>query len=99
MKGSTFGKLSILAAVTVGVVHGAAAQTQDVRKDATEATKQANSVLLKQLPFNDTSDFDAANKGFIAALPTELIKGSAGNAIWNPQQYSFIKDATAPDTV
>ena len=99
MEGSVLAKLSILAVVTAGLVHGVAAQTQDVRKDATDATKQANSALLRQLPFNDTSDFDAANKGFIAALPSEFIKGSAGNAIWNPQQYSFIKDATAPDTV
>ncbi|MEY9512576.1 MBL fold metallo-hydrolase [Bradyrhizobium elkanii] len=70
-----------------------------MRKGAADATKQANSVLLKQLPFSDTSDFDAANKGFMAALPSETIKGSAGNAIWNPQQYGFISDATAPDTV
>lgn len=85
--------------VIVGVFWTAAAQSQDVRKDATDATKQANSALLKQLPFSDASDFDAANKGFIAPLPSEIIKGSSGNVIWNPEQYSFIKGAAAPDTV
>lgn len=94
-----FARLSIIGIVTASLAHAAAAQTQELRKDATDATKQANSALLRQLPFSDNSDFDAANKGFVAALPTEMIKGSAGNAIWNPQQYGFIKDATAPDTV
>ncbi|WP_249167540.1 alkyl/aryl-sulfatase [Bradyrhizobium elkanii] len=96
---SVFAKASILGVVSAGLIGTAAAQTQDLRKGAADATKQANSVLLKQLPFSDTSDFDAANKGFMAALPSETIKGSAGNAIWNPQQYGFISDATAPDTV
>lgn len=95
----SFATLSILGIVTAGLVHAAVAQTQDPRKDAADATKQANSALLKQLPFHDTSDFDAAKKGFIAPLPSEIIKGSAGNTVWNPQQYSFIKEETAPDTV
>jgi alkyl sulfatase BDS1-like metallo-beta-lactamase superfamily hydrolase len=99
MKSSSFIKLSIIGILAVGFGHSAAAQAQDLRNNATDATKQANSVLLTQLPFNDTSDFDAAHKGFIAPLPSEVIKGRAGNEIWNPQQYSFIKDANAPDTV
>jgi alkyl sulfatase BDS1-like metallo-beta-lactamase superfamily hydrolase len=85
--------------MTAALIHAAPAQSQDARNDATDATKQANSALLRQLPFNDNSDFDDANKGFIAAPPAEAIKGSSGNLIWNPQQYGFIKDATAPDTV
>ncbi len=71
-----------------------------MRNDATDATKAANNKLLNELPFDNTSDFDDAHKGFIAPLPTELIKGQAGNLIWNPQQYGFItEDAAAPDTV
>ncbi len=75
------------------------AQAQDVRKDATSATKAENNKLLKQLPFSDTRDFDNARKGRIASLPQELIKGADGNTIWNPAQYSFISDKAAPDTV
>ncbi len=72
----------------------------DSRKNATDATKAANAKLLTVLPFADNSDFENAKKGFIAPLPTELIKGQAGNLVWNPQQYSFIKEgAPAPDTV
>jgi alkyl sulfatase BDS1-like metallo-beta-lactamase superfamily hydrolase len=91
----------LLAALVAGsVVWAAAAQDSDPRKDATGATKRANSALLSQLPFNDTSDFNDAHKGLIAALPSELIKGESGNPIWNPNQYSFINEkAKAPDTV
>jgi alkyl sulfatase BDS1-like metallo-beta-lactamase superfamily hydrolase len=99
MRRSASSKLSILGILTVGLISTAAAQNQDTRKDATDATKQANSALLRQLPFNDNSDFDAANRGFIAALPSDTIVGSAGNLIWNPQQYGFIREPTAPDTV
>ncbi|MGE3292412.1 MAG: alkyl/aryl-sulfatase [Geminicoccaceae bacterium] len=78
----------------------ALAQDQDARQDATEATKSANALLLDVLPFSDRSDFEDARRGLIAPLPAELIKGEAGNAIWNPQQYGFItEDAAAPDTV
>lgn len=76
------------------------APAQDMRKEATEATKAANQKLLNELPFSDTSDFDDAKRGLIAPLPPEVIQGQGGNPIWNPQQYSFITEgAAAPDTV
>ncbi len=89
--------LSIIALIASG---SSPAFSQEAQKDATDATKAANAQLLKELPFDDTSDFDDAKKGLIAPLPKEMIKGESGNAIWNPEQYSFIKpDAKAPDTV
>jgi alkyl sulfatase BDS1-like metallo-beta-lactamase superfamily hydrolase len=72
----------------------------DDRNDATSATKGANDALLNYLPFGDKQAFDDAHKGFIAALPEAVIKGQAGNAIWNPNQYDFIKEGeAAPDSV
>lgn len=69
-------------------------------KDATAATQQANNALFNQLPFSDKTDFTDAHKGFIAPLPQEVIKGEQGNVIWDPQQYSFIKEGDkAPDSV
>lgn len=69
-------------------------------KDATEATMKANDALLNQLPFSDKTDFTDAHKGFIAALPQEVIKGEQGNVVWNPKQYDFIKEGEkAPATV
>lgn len=74
-----------------------AAETQ---KDASAATQQANNALYSQLPFSDNTDFTNAHKGFIAPIPQEVIKGEQGNVIWDPQQYSFIKEGDkSPDTV
>jgi len=68
-------------------------------KPASEATKAANNALLKELPFNDKTSFELAHKGFIAPLPSAVIKGASGNVIWDPAKYSFIKEGEeAPDT-
>lgn len=73
---------------------------QEGAKDATAQTKSANDALYGQLPFTDKTDFINAHKGFIAPLPSELIKGKQGNVVWDPQQYAFIKEGEkAPDTV
>lgn len=74
--------------------------SEDMRNDAANATKASNGELMNVLPFDNTSDFDAAHKGLIEALPQDTIKSGAGNVIWNPQQYGFIKEGDkAPDSV
>ena len=76
------------------------AMAQENTKAATEHTKSANEALYNQLPFADATDFSNAHKGFIAALPSNVITGDKGNVVWDPQQYDFIKEgAKAPDTV
>lgn len=93
-----FAQLVLAGLITSLSVPGFAAD--DLRKDAATATQAANDQLLKQLPFADKTDFENANKGFIAALPPEPIKGEAGNLIWDPQKYGFIKEGEkAPATV
>lgn len=92
--------LSILGIVGAGLAYPAFSQSQDLRKDATTATKEANAELLNQLPFDDTTDFDDAKRGLIAPLPAEVIKTADGAVVWDPQKYNFIaQDAAAPDTV
>lgn len=93
-----FVKLMLAGLVTSMSMQSFAAE--ELRKDAAAATQTANDQLLKQLPFADKTDFENANKGFIAALPPEPIKGEAGNLIWDPQKYGFIKEGKkAPATV
>ncbi|MDE1186789.1 MAG: alkyl sulfatase dimerization domain-containing protein [Pantoea sp.] len=88
----------VMAALLTSSFNSVAADTNP--KDATGATKQANDALYNQLPFNDKTDFSDAHKGFIAALPEAVIKGAAGNVIWDPGQYAFIKEGEkSPDTV
>ncbi|MQV60705.1 alkyl/aryl-sulfatase, partial [Sinorhizobium meliloti] len=97
--GRYLSSLSLIAIVAAGTIP-AYAQDAATQKDATEATRAANDALLTQLPFDDTSDFDDAKRGLIAPLPTEMIQGQGGNAIWNPQQYGFITEgAETPATV
>ncbi|MCT4713752.1 MBL fold metallo-hydrolase [Enterobacteriaceae bacterium H18W14] len=73
---------------------------QEMTKEATASTKSANDALYNQLPFSDNTDFTNAHKGFIAALPTDVIKGEQGNVIWDPQKYNFIKEGDkSPDSV
>ncbi|MBE9004676.1 MBL fold metallo-hydrolase [Fortiea sp. LEGE XX443] len=99
---NVYRKLSILivsAILAVGLVV-ASAKAEESPKNATDATKTANAKLLGELPFADKTAFALAHKGFIAPLPQAVIKGQAGNTIWNPMQYNFIKEgAAAPDTV
>ena len=84
----------------IALLQASQGMAQDARKDATSATKAANQKLLSELPFSDRSDFDDAHRGFVAPLPDGVIKGASGNAIWNPQQYAFIKEGSAaPGTV
>ncbi|SNY63440.1 alkyl/aryl-sulfatase [Enterobacter sp. CC120223-11] len=69
-------------------------------KEATEATIQANNALYQKLPFADRTDFANAHKGFIAALPQDVLKGETGNIIWDPAKYAFIKEGEkSPATV
>lgn len=87
-----------LAGIMATMSVSAFAQVQP--KEATAATKQANNALYQKLPFADKTDFTNAHKGFIAPLPSAVIKGPKGNVIWDPAKYSFIKEnEKAPDTV
>lgn len=73
---------------------------QEAPKEATASTKQANDALYNQLPFSDNTDFTNAHKGFIVAIPTDVIKGEQGNVVWDPQKYAFIKEGDkSPDSV
>lgn len=73
---------------------------QEVRKEATDLTKQANKPLYNQLPISDNTDFTNAHKGFMAAIPTDVIKSEQGTVVWDPQKYDFIKeDDKSPDSV
>lgn len=64
--------------------------------EAQQATIEANNALREMLPFDDTSDFDRVNKGFIASLDDPKIM--AGESVaFDLNQYDFIS-GEAPDT-
>jgi alkyl sulfatase BDS1-like metallo-beta-lactamase superfamily hydrolase len=89
--------LCLVAAITMA--NPSVAADAEKPKPASEATKAANNALLKELPFSDKTSFELAHKGFIAPLPSAVIKGTSGNVVWDPAKYSFIKEGeNAPDT-
>lgn len=75
------------------------ALSQAQRGGATEATKAANAAVLDVLPFSDRQAFEDARRGLIAPLPQEMVKSAEGKPVWNPEKFSFLNGAPAPDTV
>ncbi len=69
--------------------------------EATGFTEEANAQILNELPFDNTQDFQDANRGLIAPLPDNgVIKDKKGNVVWDLEAYSFLQNGDpAPDTV
>lgn len=67
-------------------------------KAASPATASANHELLKQLPFADRADYEAARRGLVAAFEGE-VRNAEGKPIWNTHAYDFLQQQEAPDTV
>lgn len=69
-------------------------------KDATSATRQAQTHLCDHLPKHDGEDFADAKRGFIATIPDARSHHALGHAVWDMSTFDFIKEgAPAPDTV
>jgi alkyl sulfatase BDS1-like metallo-beta-lactamase superfamily hydrolase len=69
-------------------------------QDATRSTREVNGKLHAYLPFSNQQDFEDARRGFIADVPSPVIKGEAGNVVIDLAQYDFLKStAEAPATV
>ncbi|WP_328631117.1 alkyl/aryl-sulfatase [Streptomyces sp. NBC_00356] len=49
------------------------------------------------LPFDDTTDFENADRGFIDALVPAVVKGADGKIVYDNDAYAFLK-ADCPDT-
>lgn len=77
------------------------ANADEASKSATSVTKNLNSQLLKELPFNDNESFINASRGLIAPLPDNgIIKNANTDVIWDLSKFSFIQqDAPPPETV
>ena len=48
-------------------------------------------------PFHDATDFEDADRGFIAKLDPCVVRTESGRVIWDNDAYSFL-DADCPDT-
>ncbi|WP_306324672.1 alkyl/aryl-sulfatase [Streptomyces venezuelae] len=52
---------------------------------------------MSPLPFEDTADFDDADRGFIGALVPGVVKAADGRVVWDNDAYGFLRDE-CPDT-
>jgi alkyl sulfatase BDS1-like metallo-beta-lactamase superfamily hydrolase len=52
----------------------------------------------KTLPFGDTTDFDDADRGFIAALNPCVVTAADGRVVWDNDSYGFLA-GDPPDSV
>jgi len=64
----------------------------------TEATIEANRVVLRDLDFSDRQDFEDAARGLIAADPDLRLRAADGSMVWNLPANAFI-DGDAPASV
>ncbi|MBV9639835.1 MAG: MBL fold metallo-hydrolase [Mycobacteriaceae bacterium] len=67
-------------------------------KPATAAIEQAHKEHLGALPFGDTGDFAAADRGFIAAKQPCVIRAADGRVVWDNDSYAFLR-GDAPTSV
>ncbi|MEV8274756.1 alkyl sulfatase dimerization domain-containing protein [Microbacterium sp. NPDC077184] len=67
-------------------------------KPVSPAIEAQNAALLATLPFDDTQDFEDADRGFIAALEPAVLTRDDGRVIWDNDGYSFLQ-GDAPTSV
>jgi alkyl sulfatase BDS1-like metallo-beta-lactamase superfamily hydrolase len=68
-------------------------------KDATASVIAQHAAMLNALPFDDTTDFDDAARGFLGTIPDARITSPQGRVVWSLEPYGFLSSDTAPPTV
>ena len=68
------------------------------QNDPTPSIRDAHTSLSGSLPFADTADFEAADRGFLGTLDDPAIRNAAGEVVWDASTYDFL-DGDAPETV
>lgn len=68
------------------------------QKPPTAVIEAANRAHLTNLPFEDTRDFEDADRGFMGALDPCVVKAADGRVVWDNDAYSFL-EGDAPASV
>jgi alkyl sulfatase BDS1-like metallo-beta-lactamase superfamily hydrolase len=68
------------------------------QKPPTAVIETANAEHLKTLPLSDTSDFEDADRGLVAAQQPCVIKAAGGRVVWDNDVYAFL-NGDAPTSV
>ena len=67
-------------------------------KPPTGVIESAHREHLTALPFDDTGDFDDADRGFLGALSPCVVKAADGRVVWDNDAYAFLA-GEAPTSV
>ena len=65
-------------------------------KDATKITAEANNAIYELLDFSDEQEREFAEKGFLSAPDSLVLKREDGTVVWSQDAYSFARDNDAP---
>jgi alkyl sulfatase BDS1-like metallo-beta-lactamase superfamily hydrolase len=65
--------------------------------EPTRATTASNAAQRTSLPFDDTADFERAQRGRLASLPDNVVTAD-GRPVWDARKFDFV-EGDAPDTV
>lgn len=68
------------------------------QKPPSAVIESAHREHFDELPFDDTADFDDADRGFLAALSPCVIRAVDGRVVWDNDAYAFL-DGDAPPSV
>ena len=68
------------------------------QKPPTAVVEAAHADHLTGLPFDDTRDFEDADRGFVSALQPCVVKAADGRVVWDNDVYDFLT-GDAPTTV
>lgn len=64
----------------------------DLRLDAEPATRNVNDAVQQSLPFDNTEDFELADRGLVARPDSIRIVDDSGNVVWDLDQFGFVQD-------
>jgi len=65
-------------------------------KAPTAVITSANAEHMSSLPFDDSRDFEDADRGFLGRLDPCVVKAADGRVVWDNDAYSFLCDAAPP---
>jgi alkyl sulfatase BDS1-like metallo-beta-lactamase superfamily hydrolase len=71
--------------------------TTDQKAPTAFITKQQRA-LRERLPFSDTRDFTATERGFLGSLEPAVIRAEDGRVVWDSDSYGFLH-GEAPESV
>ena len=68
-------------------------------KAPSEYTLEVIREARETMPFEDTKDFEEAEKGFIAPLNSKIVMADAGHVAWDIERYEFFTEGRDFDSI